>query len=1161
MKTGGASILAGLRGVFGINFFLISIGIFFLVAKDLSAQANLSSKVNLDFKFFNTKEGLSHNNVFTLFQDSEGFIWIGTENGLNLYNGHNFKQFKREGKTDNEICGSEISSVVEDKNGTIWIGTYNNGLCSFNKRTGKFNKIHLEDEFKRTSNSIHSLYVQGNNLWIGFETGFIAKLNIHDLSFKNFNPTFDIGRKVVFNDAIRSVFSDDENIWASTNSGYLYKIDLETENFELLNISQKAGLIIQIVQIQNWKDGKFILTTSNGFYTFDKRTNEVEHMSFHGEDFRYKMNDLFVDKDQNIWILTEGIGIVVYTPNGTRLLFDKQQYKYQWIPELDVRKIIQSQDGLVWIGSYGGGVFQFNPNKLVFNHYMFDPADIQGLRDDGINCFMEAPDQKMWVGTDASGLHLFDPEKGEFRNFYNDRVLSYFEKSSVLFIKEAKDKDHLWIGTYKRGLVYFNTKTGSHQNFEYVQQKSFHPSHAIYSILDFDDQYLWLGTNGYGILVFDKIRKVYTGRYYLTSNDSSLSNDYIRKLYKDSHGDIWVGNYAGVCKYMGGKNFKRYEHIALDSSTIHAGLVSEIFEDSKGRFWLGNSGAGLILMDREKDRFYEYDKNDGLNPNHICGIKEDEKGHLWMISNNGLILADIENSEAAKPKINFRYFYKENGLQDNGFILNSICQNSSEVIYVGGQNGFNFFKPELVSGLKDYNLKIYLEDFALNGKSFLPNEHSEIPNTVEYLDTLKLQYGSSDFSFNITAINYEIVQLLKYAYILESYETNWNFLDDSRRVTYTNLPLGIYYLKVKVSTDGRDWVERKKNLTIIVEGPWYYYWYGRTIIFIAILLLMFLIYLVRLNSVRRQKLKLQRRVDEQSAEIRKQNGELVLRNEQLNRQYEEIVKSREEIKVKNEDLEEVQNKLKNVNSLLEAKVAKRTGQLNSTIDQLNETIIKLDSFLFETSNELGNPIIAISGFLEVLKLDEQNQKNKTYLDHIERNIHKLELIRNQLISFSRNKRSALSFEKIELKKLLNDVRNDISVQYPLDGIEIHNTINDKAVIFSDRQRLRIAFTNILSNAVMYADKNKDQRVVDIQSFENIVHWEIMIKDNGIGINKKHLSKIFDMFFKIDGTSEGSGLGLFISKEILNNLKANISVESGEGEGTTVHVTFPKVKNR
>ncbi|GEM_PF-2643363 len=1137
---------------------ILIIGLVCLISINSLSQENLSPRINLDFKFLNSNEGLSHNNVYTLFEDSEGFIWIGTENGLNLYNGHTFKYFQKEGKSDNEINGNEISVIVEDKYGRIWIGTFNDGLCWYDKVKGKFHRVKLENDFNRVTSSIQSLHIDGDFIWIGFETGYISKLNINNFQYKNFIPTFDLGRTIVYNDAIKFITSDKENVWASTSSGYLHKIDKKTESFDILNISKQAGVVLQITQIQDWVNDEYLLTTSNGFYTFEKNSYKANPINIYGDSFKYKMNDLFIDHSNNIWVCTEGNGIILFTPDSTRLVFDKQRFKYQWIPELDIRKIIQTKDDLIWIATYGGGVIQFNPGKLIFNHYMYDPADVQGLRDDGINAFCESGDGQVWIGTDASGLHKFDPATGSFKNYYNYAPLKYFEKSSILVIHPAETKDHLWVGTYKKGLVYFDTKNGTGHDYQYVKQKSIHPSHAIYSFLKIDDETIWLGTNGYGILEFNTRTRTYTDRFYLTSNDSSLSNDYIRNIFKDSNGDIWVGSFGGLCKYLGNGKFKRYAFLDHESN-FSLGLVSEIYEDKKGRFWLGNSVYGLILMDRENEDFYHYTADDGFHSDHVYGVEEDENGTLWLITDKGLIAAQVDSSIDGKPSISFRYFYKEDGLQDDAFISGSIYRDSDSTIYAGGQNGFNFFQPRHALNLQPSEVGIHLEDLSLNGKRILPSDSIGVSKTIDYLDTLKLWHDESDFSLNIIALNYKDVNRLHYSYKLEGYESNWNSLTDSRRINYTNLPLGNYVLKFRASVDGQNWIEREKDLRIIVEGPWYKYWYGRALIILALLLLFLGIYLNRLNNIRKQKYKLQKLVEEQSAEIRKQNMELILRNEQLNDQYEEIVKSREELRVKKENLEEMQERLKDVNNLLEGKVLKRTEQLNSTIDQLNETINKLDSFLFNTSEQIDQPIQAISGFLEVLRMEEQSTKNHTYLEHIQSNIRKLELIKQQLQNFSSNSRSNLSFEKVELRKLLQEVKNDVSVRHDLNGLNIINKIDEKAIIFSDKQRLRIAFSNILSNAINYTDKSKSDQRIEMSSFENLANWEISIRDNGMGIAQKELPKIFQMFYKSNGSSHGTGLGLFISKEILDNLKANISVESEQNVGTTINVSFPKVK--
>ncbi len=1134
---------------------------YLMVQSDIaSAQNTITKRSNLDFKILNVEKGLSHNNVFNLFQDSEGYIWIATENGLNKYNGHELKIFKREENSENEICGNEISSITEDDEGNIWIGAYNAGICRYNKKTGKFKSVDINKDDDETIISVHTIHYNKGFLWIGDEYGTITRLNTKDFTFKTFTPSFDVDRQIVFQDAIKAFYSDDQFIWASSNSGFLFKIDLETDNFEILNVSKAIGEVVQLTDIVEISPGELTLASSGGLIQINKETFNIVDKPLVIKSFKVKVNDYFVDRQENTWLLTEGVGIVFYEKDGEKLQFDKSQFSYQNIPELDCRKIIQTSDGVIWIATYGGGVIQYNPNKSVFNHYLFDPSDDQGLRDGGINCFYKAPDGHMWIGTDAGGLHKFNPKDGSFQNFNNSRQLSqFYNTSSILDIKEAGKQNELWIGTYKYGLMYFNPNTGFTKSYKFIDQDSYHPSHSIYTIAQYSDSIMWLGTNGHGVIEFNRYTRKFGTRHCVSSDTSSLSNDYIRSVYRDSNGDMWVGSFGRLNKYLGNGKFKGFVHVEDDSLTINNGLITQIYEDSRGLFWLGNQGEGLMLMDREEELFYTYGNSDGLFINHVYGIIEDENGILWLTTNNGLVSAEVTNHDAAKPKLNFRYFYEENGLQDDSFIGGAIFQNDQNQIYVGGQNGFNFFNPEEALSLSDYHLKIYLEDLTINGEPTFTNSENGISKSVEYLDTLTLFSEASDISLNITAINFEITKKLHYSYQLEGYEKNWNYVQNTRRVTYTNLPLGEYNLKVRTSFDGKNWISRDKNLKIIVIGPWYKYWYGRMIIVTLLLLLIFVVYLMRVNSIKKQKLKLQKLVEEQSKEIRSQNNELVLRNEQLNHQYEEILKSREEIAVKNDDLREMHEKLQTVNSVLEAKVQKRTEQLNNTIEQLNESIHKLDKFLANTSNELDAPIKSIQGFLTVLKLNNSPEKNMTLLQQLDHNILQIELIKKQLEDFSKNSKSGFKYEKINIKKLADEVIHGLSLNFDISNFSISNKIDKSAEIFSDADRLKIVFSNVIGNALGFYDEKKKDHLIELFSDENVANWSIHIKDNGIGIKKNSLQKLFQMYYRSNGNSHGAGLGLFVSKEILTNLQSSISIDSTLGKETEVIISFPKAK--
>jgi signal transduction histidine kinase len=314
---------------------------------------------------------------------------------------------------------------------------------------------------------------------------------------------------------------------------------------------------------------------------------------------------------------------------------------------------------------------------------------------------------------------------------------------------------------------------------------------------------------------------------------------------------------------------------------------------------------------------------------------------------------------------------------------------------------------------------------------------------------------------------------------------------------------------------------------------------------------------LRTNALIRQKGRLESRVREQSKEIKDQNDELAAQNEELTLRHEETVSQREEIAAQNEILTETQRQMANLNRRLERLVQERTQSLDNTIRQLNKTIYELDAFVYSASHDLIAPLKSVMGLINLSRqVNPGNEENTRYLDYMEASIKKLDDVIKSMIQFSRNSNAELITERINLREVVEEIVNDLRYMKEFDKIGFVIVIDPASIVMTDAQRLKIIVTNLVSNAIKYADPTKTQKEVKIQFENGNTSWKLYVSDNGIGIDKKYLSRVFEMFYRATERSQGSGLGLYIVKETVDRLKGEIFVDSEKGKWTRFELIFP-----
>jgi sugar lactone lactonase YvrE len=640
----------------------------------------------------------------------------------------------------------------------------------------------------------------------------------------------------------------------------------------------------------------------------------------------------------------------------------------------------KDKEDILWIGTSRGGINFCNPKLSKFNLFENNTYDPNSLSYNIVGCFFEDSDGFIWIGTDGGGLNKFDPATGKFTVYrHNPSDLNSISGNVIRCISEDKD-ENLWIGTWGAGLNRFNKKTGKFYHYFFDEENtSSISSNTIWHLhVDYKNK-LWLASYDHGIEIFDKDKGV-VKRYMSNPNVSnSLSSNGTRFIYEDQQNNIYICTERGISLYD-----------TISDSFIVFDMFPDNFiwtmcKDKKNRLWAGSMNKGLFLFNRQGELLEIYDKADGLPDNKVHALVEDNKGCLWITTNGGISKIDPESRKI----INYG---KSDGLQGNLFFEQSFLKTRQGEIYFGGYNGFNSFFPESIKS-NEFIPKVYITGFKLFNKPVTFGEKdSPLKQHIAETDELTLSWKSKVFSFEYIGINYTHSERNHYAYIMEGFENEWNYVGNKKEATYTSMNPGKYIFRVKASNNDGVWNNEGASIHITILPPWWKTIWFRILLVCTLIYLTYALVKFRTAQLRKQKLLLANMVKERTVQLEVANTdleekqeEIFLQNEQLQDQKEVLVKinnvlekQAKEIEIKNIELHQHQNQLEKL-------VEERTIELATALKQVEESDKLKSAFLSNMSHEIRTPMNAIVGFSFLLtEPDTQDHEKEAYITSIKK---------------------------------------------------------------------------------------------------------------------------------------------------------------------------------
>ncbi len=727
---------------------------------------SISEAQNHSFKQLKVEDGLSHNSVISMLQDNNGFLWFGTKDGLNRYDGYNFKVFRNEPDNDNSL-GSNFIRCLYQFDGHIWVGT-DTGLFQYNNRTESFKLI-------KSTKDQPILDIEGDsqgNLW------FIASKNLHKYNLKN-------NEEEIYDQFYTSFVTSNNNgeVYVSS-SDVFYKYIPQNNSFKRIAFAENASpeheIIITTIKAQG-KDSVFIGTKNKGALLYNKNTNKLSSL------LKEKENPLFVREflkknDKELWIASES-GIFIYNlQTGTYQNYKKNYNNPYSLSDNAIYSLVLDKEDGVWIGTYFGGVNYYPKQYTPIDRY-FPRVGENSISGNAIREIIKDSFGNLWIGTEDAGLNKLDLKTGGFENYFsvrNNGNLSHYNIHGLL----ARN-DELWIGTFEHGLDIMDINTGKiKDHFSTAKEEGGLRSDFILYIYKTKDKEIYVLTSS-GIHKY----KPETNSFEVV--EGFPENYHYTTFIEDHQGVLWAGTYWDGLFYYNpktkDKGFYRFDR--KNKSSLSSNVINGLFEDSNNKLWVTTEN-GLNLYNPEKKNFNRFTTNDGLPSNVTYSILEDSDSNLWISTSNGLVEFNTVNKE-------IKVFTKSNGLLSDQFNYNSAFKNENGKMYFGSVNGLISFNPDKFIQ-NTYHPPIYITNIQIDNKDVsVKKENSPLDTSITFSERIKLDNTQSTFTLEFASLSYTAPGMTKYWYKLEGLNDNWISIGKNHKVSFNELPPGNYTFKVK----------------------------------------------------------------------------------------------------------------------------------------------------------------------------------------------------------------------------------------------------------------------------------------------------------------------------------------------------------------------------
>ena len=1062
------------------------------------AAFGLQADNYLRFTHIGSADGLSQNTVNTIFKDRRGFMWFGTNDGLNRFDGKNFKIFQQSHTNSNSIGANGITVITEDSDNHLWIGTKQNGISIYYPETDSFVVIrHIAyDTASIAGNYVAGiLFVEPHTILVGFSGGKIDIINTKTLKIKHFNTS----GMTPFQRIQKASFAKDKkgNLWIGTASNGLMLLDTLTKTVKKIPmfLAHRKDFgepePVGIMDIKVFDNNHLLIATyRTGLILFDVVSHHYKQLYLNQKPDTIRgnyniTNSLEIINDSILWITTMDVGLVEFNMHTNKKIYYNISTNNNNFGFNGLLKIYKDDQGIVWIGSNGMGLYYYNPQSSFFVTASSSNSYKPYLHFSSVRSIYKIGN-KLFVG----GYSGFDRINLSTKNCtqITDNIIPYY------ITELPDDPGYLWLGLeVGTDLIRFNKRNNNMKHIHPVNLTAPNNWFPFYKILPYGDSLIWLGS-GQGNLILYNYKSRKREKIYSPATVQNFVHGDLLALLLRNDNQLWVGSTTDgiiVLNPKTGKIVSRFVDSDTGTSPYYVNAVKTIVKDHKGTIWVG-TGNGLYKFIDSTNSFKGYFTSNGLPNNTVYCILEDLKGNLWLSTNKGISMFNPE-------KELFVNFDSKYGLQDNEFNTNACFKDSTGFFCFGGIKGLTWFYPDKFR-LDTLNTVVQITEVDINDKV--------VPASVLNSKIIDIPFKTHSVNISFAGLNYLNPYSISYRYKLN--EGNWIFLGSDNNINLGWLPeYGINKLIINASNTQGQWSKYNKAILFDYKKPVYIQiWFVVSVLlFVALIVAAYFYH--RTFVLRRRQKFLER-----------------------------------EIYLATQDLIKAQQKLE--------REIKHKEIVEKELRQSNATKNKVFSII---AHDLINPFNALLGFSELLRENinkAAKDELKSYADVMYHSSRILfEMVQN-ILTWSRAQQNKIvsTPEMVNLYNLVQLVFDAQNQHATSKEIHLLNSVPKNMEAYFDRNMLEIIFRNLVSNAIKFSNKNSTIEVGAHLSQTNVT---VEIKDEGIGMSQEKAYNLFnpDQDIRTKGTSDerGTGLGLLLVKELIDLHKASIHVKSKEGEGT------------